>query len=1037
MSELRFDGKTVVVTGAGGGLGRAYAKFFGSRGANVVVNDLGVTAKGEGRNAKAADVVVEEIVKAGGKAVANYDSVDNGDRIIQTALDTYGSIHILINNAGILRDVSFRNMKDADWDLIQTVHVRGSYKCAKAAWPIFRKQKYGRIINTTSAAGLYGSFGQTNYSAAKLGLVAFSKTLAKEGAKYNINCNAIAPIAASRMTETVMPPEVLANLKPDWIVPLVAYLVHDSCSESGQVFEGGAGFLSKLRWERASGALLKTDETLTPSAVLAKWDQVTDFKNPTYPDSITDIDYVGMLESAQKLPPNAQSKEPVDFKDKVVLVTGAGGGLGRAYAVQFAKLGAKVVVNDVMDPSKTVSEIQAKGGQAAGDKHSVEDGEAVIKTCLDNFGAIHVVINNAGILRDKSFASLTDKQWDEVQAVHLRGTYKVTKAAWPHMLKQKYGRIVNTASAVGLYGNFGQANYSTAKAAILGFSKALAREGKKNNILVNCIAPNAGTAMTKTILPLELVEAFKPEYVAPFVAALSHASVPCTGYHFEVGSGWMGRVRWQRTGGVAFPVDGGLTPEMVAEAWERICVFDEKATWPDAPDEGVRAILENMSNTGGKGGASGVGASTGGDAQDEVTKKALALKGQPHHYKFDEKTLILYNLGIGAKRTDLKWTFEGSDDFEVLPTFGVIPQFGAGLSPGDFLPKFDPRMLLHGEQFLEIKKFPIPTSGELVTEPRILEVVDKGKAATVVVATTTKDAKTGEVVFENQSTTFIRGSGGFGGKSKGANRGAATAENKPPGRAPDAVVEEKTSPDQAAVYRLSGDFNPLHIDPSFASVGGFKDPILHGLCFFGFSGKHIYQKFGPYKNIKVRFAGVVYPGETLRTEMWKEGNKVIFTTKVVERNTVCISSAAVELFDPSEVKKETKQAEVKEGEVEVPGFMASKVFSTAKKQLDSASKKEKDAKLKKAAAVFQFDIKNDEGKIQSWYIDAKETGKVAAGKAPKADVTISVADKTLVDLATGKANAQKLFMSGKIKIKGNMMKAASIGDLIGGPKGKM
>jgi multifunctional beta-oxidation protein len=203
--QLRYDGQVVVVTGAGGGLGKVYALFFASRGASVVVNDLGGSFKGDGSSSKAADVVVDEIRAAGGKAVANYDSVEFGEKIIETAIKNFGRIDILLNNAGILRDISFKNMTDQDWDLINKVHIYGAYKCARAAWPHFRKQKYGRVINTASAAGLFGNFGQANYSAAKLAMVGFTETLAKEGFKYNIISNVIAPVGESAFSLELPP----------------------------------------------------------------------------------------------------------------------------------------------------------------------------------------------------------------------------------------------------------------------------------------------------------------------------------------------------------------------------------------------------------------------------------------------------------------------------------------------------------------------------------------------------------------------------------------------------------------------------------------------------------------------------------------------------------------------------------------------------------------------------------------------------------------------------------------------------------------
>jgi multifunctional beta-oxidation protein len=403
---------------------------------------------------------VQEIKAAGGNAVANYDSVVNGERIIQTAIDAFGRIDILINNAGILRDISFKNIKDTDWDLITDVHITGPYKTTRAAWPHFRKQKFGRVINTTSAAGLFGSFGQTNYSAAKMSQVGFTETLAKEGVKYNILSNVIAPIAGSRMTATVMPPEVLEQLKPEWIVPLVAALVHKSnTTENGSVFEVGGGHIAKLRWERGGGLLLKADSSYTPGAILKRWAEVNDFSKPEHATGVADM--VTKLEDSLKIKSNEQGPE-IRFDDKVVLVTGGGGGLGRIYALAFAKLGAKVVVNDLVNPDTVVNEIKAAGGQAVGNKASVEDGEAVVKTAIDTWGRIDILINNAGILRDKAFANMSDDLWHSIVNVHLRGTYKCSKAAYPYMVKQKYGRIINTTSTTGIYGNFGQANYAAA-----------------------------------------------------------------------------------------------------------------------------------------------------------------------------------------------------------------------------------------------------------------------------------------------------------------------------------------------------------------------------------------------------------------------------------------------------------------------------------------------------------------------------------------------------------------------------------------------
>ena len=283
MSNIRFDGRVAVVTGAGNGLGRSHARLLAARGAKVVVNDLGGDIFGSGNDKRAADLVVDEIKAAGGEAVANYNSVEDGDKIIETAVNAFGRVDIVINNAGILRDKSFAKMTEEDWELIYRVHVLGAFRVLKAAWPIMREQAYGRIVNTVSAAGIYGNFGQVNYSMAKLGLHGMTQSLAQEGASKNIVVNSIAPIAGSRLTATVMPPQLLEALKPECVSPLVAYLCSETNKDSGGLYEVGAGWIGKLRWERTQGVEFSSSGTFTPDDVASKWSELGDFTNSTHP----------------------------------------------------------------------------------------------------------------------------------------------------------------------------------------------------------------------------------------------------------------------------------------------------------------------------------------------------------------------------------------------------------------------------------------------------------------------------------------------------------------------------------------------------------------------------------------------------------------------------------------------------------------------------------------------------------------------------------------------------------------------------------
>ena len=277
-NEIRFDGQVAVVTGAGAGLGRAYALDLAKRGAKVVVNDLGGTSDGSGASASAADAVVAEILAQGGEAVANYDSVATpagGEAIIATAIDAFGRVDVLINNAGILRDKSFVNMDPAFWDAVLTVHLDGAYNVTRPAFLKMREQGYGRVVMTTSAAGLFGNFGQANYAAAKMGLVGFMNTLKIGGEKHDILVNTVAPLAATRLTEGILPPDMAEKSKPEYVAPMVVYLASGDCKTTGQIFSAGMGFFGRVAVVAGPGAVCADFGVVpTPEDVERAWEAI-------------------------------------------------------------------------------------------------------------------------------------------------------------------------------------------------------------------------------------------------------------------------------------------------------------------------------------------------------------------------------------------------------------------------------------------------------------------------------------------------------------------------------------------------------------------------------------------------------------------------------------------------------------------------------------------------------------------------------------------------------------------------------------------
>jgi len=335
LGGIRFDDKVAVVTGAGAGLGRVYALELAKRGAKVVVNDLGGARDGSGDGSTApADQVVEEIKAIGGEAVASYDSVatpEGGQAVVDTAIKAFGKLDIVINNAGILRDKTLPKMAPANWDAVMDVHLKGTYNVTRPAFIKMRENRYGRIIFTTSAAGLYGNFGQTNYSAAKMGLVGFMNTLKLEGEKHNIKINTVAPVAATRLTEDILPPDLLQKLKPEFVAPLVLYLCSEQCPVTGAIYNAGMGYFNRVAVKTGPGLI------------------VGNGKEPPSPAEVaTDMKKIKSLEGAQEYPNataafspmldafNPKKQEPVPEAGESLTVKAIFDGLSGAFQADKA-----------------------------------------------------------------------------------------------------------------------------------------------------------------------------------------------------------------------------------------------------------------------------------------------------------------------------------------------------------------------------------------------------------------------------------------------------------------------------------------------------------------------------------------------------------------------------------------------------------------------------------------------------------------------------------------------------------------------------
>jgi NAD(P)-dependent dehydrogenase (short-subunit alcohol dehydrogenase family) len=290
MAEITFDGRVAVITGAGGGLGRTYALEIARRGGMLVVNDLGGKPDGTGASHSMADQVVKEITEAGGKAVANYDSVstpEGGEGIIRAAVDNFGKVDVVINNAGILRDKTFAKLSKEELEVVIDVHLKGAFYVSQPAFRVMKENNYGRFLFTASGAGIFGNFGQTNYGAAKMGLVGLSNVLAQEGAKNNIKCNVIAPIAKTRLTESLLGP-MAEKLHPECVTPLAVYLVSEACELTHEIFDVGGGRYARIfigmneGWAKGPGVPASVEE------IAANLDKIRDPSGYIIPTGIGD-----------------------------------------------------------------------------------------------------------------------------------------------------------------------------------------------------------------------------------------------------------------------------------------------------------------------------------------------------------------------------------------------------------------------------------------------------------------------------------------------------------------------------------------------------------------------------------------------------------------------------------------------------------------------------------------------------------------------------------------------------------------------------
>ena len=582
---------------------------------------------------------------------------------------------------------------------------------------------------------------------------------------------------------------------------------------------------------------------------------------------------------------------------RVAIVTGGARGVGRQHALMLAEHGAKVVVNDIgagidgagrdTGPAQEVVDaIKAKGGEAVvnGDDVSTWDGaKNMVDQAVAEFGTLDAVINNAGILRDRMLTNMSEDEWDAVIQVHLKGTFAPARHAaayWREKSKAQggpvSGRIINTSSTSGIYGNVGQSNYGAAKAGIAAFTVIAARELRRYGVTVNAISPSAQTRMTENLRDYtpEDIARRDPKWVSPTVVYLtSEQSQDITGRVIQCGNGRVAVCEGWRRGAEVEQMEGPveLGPEDPRDDRQR---HARTSAWTVSNSTDTREPREMALDY----------------------DKLMAMTDTGTRFEYTDRETMLYAIGVGMGRdpydeNELPYVFE-KEELKTVPSMGTV------LARSTFLRDcgYDYTKVVHGEQRLTLHR-PLPEAAVLIADSRVTEAYDKGegRGAVIYSETAVRTADDNQPLFTQSSTTFARGDGGFGGPS-----GSGPAPHAIPEREPDQSCTLEIRKDQALLYRLNGDRNPLHADPELAKRVGFPVPILHGLCTYGTACKAVLQTVCKYdhtliRGFDARFSSPVFPGESVTTDMWIDDDVVSFRCRVAERDVTVINNGRCQL----------------------------------------------------------------------------------------------------------------------------------------------